>query len=889
MRGPFAVWLVLVLGAAAPTRAALPAAQAALLDSLQSLSFGPRPDDALAVSEVHVAAARAHGDSAFLCALLLLQGGGEAARGRGLGAEPRLREAFALATAAGDTTSALRALRWLSVAVQLQSRDDEAHALYHRLHDLAVAADDSLHLAWSLVGQGYHAFLHEEAPASIALYREAAGIFARRHDVRGEQWARNGHALALRRDGRLREAAAAFRRSAELSATAGDAMNEAMAWNFLGELALIQGDPAFAVTCFETSRRIHLGHDYPREAVAVALNLARSQQLLGRHDDALAGLGDALITCRREGYRDLEGLVLVAEARLRLREGRPREAATLCRRVLAMRPPPPPGVVNWAELRLVEALAAQDSAAAGLAVLDRSRVVPSHGQDALVGLELGLARGRLLLALGRPAEARDRLADAARGATLASLPGIAADAHAAEARAWTALGAPDSALARLRRGIDAWESERSLPTDPEWRERRGAAGAELFTEAASLLVDGGRTAAAFDLAQRYKARTLQERLAGTERRDDVAAIDLRALQAVVLRPGEVLLDAYVGPRTSLVFVVTKDDCAAAALPDAAALGRRLAPLGALLANPGSAAAGERLVRTARAACAEILPALPASARTVIWSPDGPLQTLPLALLDDEPRAGQRVPSAAILAALRRRPDRAAAAPTILTVTGADAPPGAAAEAAWLARRFRGVRDAQGDLAGGDVIHVATHAWLDEQRPWNSSIALDDSLVLRAGEVATLDLQARLAVLACCAGAGGTVVSGEGALGLATGFLSAGATAVLGSLWPVDDRATSRFMADIYRALADGSTAAEALAAAQAATRRRPETSHPFYWAGFVLIGDGSVTVPLVARGTRWWPWLLAGGVAAAAAAAITSRRTGRPEATDGCRRRPPRT
>ncbi len=171
-----------------------------------------------------------------------------------------------------------------------------------------------------------------------------------------------------------------------------------------------------------------------------------------------------------------------------------------------------------------------------------------------------------------------------------------------------------------------------------------------------------------------------------------------------------------------------------------------------------------------------------------------------------------------------------------------------------------MRDARGNLAGGDVIHVATHARLDEQRPWNSSIALDDSLVLRAGEVAALDLGARLAVLACCAGAGGAVVSGEGVLGLATGFLSAGATAVLGSLWPVDDRATARLMADVYRALAGGATAAEALARAQAAARQRPETAHPFYWAGFVLIGDGNVTVPLLARGAPWWPWFLAAGI-----------------------------
>jgi hypothetical protein len=361
-------------------------------------------------------------------------------------------------------------------------------------------------------------------------------------------------------------------------------------------------------------------------------------------------------------------------------------------------------------------------------------------------------------------------------------------------------------------------------------------------------------------------------------RGGFAPISLRALQADVLHSGEVLLDAYVGPRTGLLFVVTRDRCEAARLPDGTALAQRIAPLCELLAIPDTAAGGDRLIAAARAVGADWFPGWPAEATSVIWSPDGPLQGYPLALLSEIPLPIQRVPSAAILAVLRsRRPD-SAAQPAIVTVTGPAALPGAAAEVAWLAHRFRGVRPAAGSLAGASVIHVATHTRLDDQRPWNSAITLDDSLILRAGEIAALDLDARLAVLACCTSAGGEVVGGEGVLGLATGFLSAGTTAVLGSLWPVDDRATARLMADFYRGLAGGATAAEALAQAQAAARQRPETAHPSIWAGFVLIGDGSVPVPLPARRAPLWPWPLAAGVVAAVAAVVTSRRTGRPAA-----------
>jgi CHAT domain-containing protein len=63
-----------------------------------------------------------------------------------------------------------------------------------------------------------------------------------------------------------------------------------------------------------------------------------------------------------------------------------------------------------------------------------------------------------------------------------------------------------------------------------------------------------------------------------------------------------------------------------------------------------------------------------------------------------------------------------------------------------------------------------------------------------------------------------------------------------SLWPVEDRATRELMVRFYRELTSGKvTTAGALAAAQTAMARGEageNRRHPFYWAGFVLIGDG---------------------------------------------------
>jgi CHAT domain-containing protein len=79
--------------------------------------------------------------------------------------------------------------------------------------------------------------------------------------------------------------------------------------------------------------------------------------------------------------------------------------------------------------------------------------------------------------------------------------------------------------------------------------------------------------------------------------------------------------------------------------------------------------------------------------------------------------------------------------------------------------------------------------------------------------------------------------------LARSFLAAGSRSVVGSLWDVDDGGTAALMAHFYRLLAAGAGGAEALAGAQRAmiggsiVAGSEVSSHPWFWAGFVLIGD----------------------------------------------------
>lgn len=165
-----------------------------------------------------------------------------------------------------------------------------------------------------------------------------------------------------------------------------------------------------------------------------------------------------------------------------------------------------------------------------------------------------------------------------------------------------------------------------------------------------------------------------------------------------------------------------------------------------------------------------------------------------------------------------------------------------------------------DLGRFDIVHLATHALIDAERPERSALVL--SQVDRQDDLAgdglltvreinrTWRLNAELVTLSACATGLGRRIDGEGFLGFTQSLLGAGAHEVMVTLWPVDDRATAMLMERFYANLAgDLSSAhltpAQALAEARHWLRdyRTPAGSQPFaaprYWAGFVLFGAGS--------------------------------------------------
>jgi CHAT domain-containing protein len=102
----------------------------------------------------------------------------------------------------------------------------------------------------------------------------------------------------------------------------------------------------------------------------------------------------------------------------------------------------------------------------------------------------------------------------------------------------------------------------------------------------------------------------------------------------------------------------------------------------------------------------------------------------------------------------------------------------------------------------------------------------------------LELTAELVTLSACETALGRQVRGEGVVGLSHAFLAAGARSTLVTLWPVTDRSTLRFMTDLYGELHGGRSPAEALQSVrQRWIASAGATSHPAFWAPFILLGD----------------------------------------------------
>jgi CHAT domain-containing protein/tetratricopeptide (TPR) repeat protein len=164
--------------------------------------------------------------------------------------------------------------------------------------------------------------------------------------------------------------------------------------------------------------------------------------------------------------------------------------------------------------------------------------------------------------------------------------------------------------------------------------------------------------------------------------------------------------------------------------------------------------------------------------------------------------------------------------------------------------------ARKDLSDYKVLYFATHGLLPQPSACLPEPALmtsvgggDSDGLLDASEILDLKLDADLVVLSACdtGGSGGDATTtgmqggGEALGGLTRAVIYAGGRSLIVSHWSVDSVATVRLMTGMFSAGAPSN--AEALGQAQRTLIASAQFSHPYYWAPFTIVGDGSKPLP----------------------------------------------
>lgn len=686
----------------------------------------------------------------------------------------------------------------------------QAEPLLRQARELEHATEDRRNEVSSLLLLARAAEDRGSPTDAEPLLAEALALQLQLGDPAGEAAVRLGQAGLLQALGRIDEAREAARRAVELARHSADAGKEARAQRLLGTFQAAQGDLESA-----------------RSAFAEALRLASARQDVPEQARILREMGRAA-----------------------LRAGDPGAAREHLEAALA----------HFESLR--SAIAGDRLRLSHFSLVRETHEIYVEALMQLHARQPGAGFARQALAAAEQARARG-LFDVLRQARV-------------EVRA------ADPALLQTEQRL-RWEL--SAKADLRRRAAEGAV-ADLDRQIAALTAE-------YQLIE-ARLRAHSPRYAGLRQPD----LQLAALQRDVLGGTTVLLEFLLAEPRSFAWLVTSGGVEPFELPGRGALQELARRVHERLGDPaaGRSTLQSDLQELSRLLLAPALGRLDPGALRLLVVADGALQYVPFAALPVAGPGGApvplivrfevlNVPSIAVLQEMRRGAASRRAAPADLAVladpvfdpgdprlsgggeparstsaedgfsrldwSGREAAAIAAAAAGKdvrLALGFAARRDLAlaPELARYRILHFATHGILDTEHPELSALVfsrLDEQGrpvegFLRLQDVYGLHLQSDLVVLSGCQTALGRRMQGEGLIGLAYGFLFAGSSQVLASLWPVRDRATAELMERFYRGLfQQGLRPGAALRAAQIEMWNRRTTRDPFFWAAFVLQGD----------------------------------------------------
>jgi len=789
----------------------------------------------------------------------------------------RGREALARFRALGLREREAEALFCLATAYDTQSMRKTAADFYRQALALFRVLEIEARVGTTLSNLARLERISGRPEEALALYREALPLHRRSRNRPEEARVLNNIGRAAMEVGESGEALSAFTQALTLWRALGEHGEEGSTLSNLGRLEISLG---------QTSRALaHLGQSVSLlqaagdlDGLGIAMDGMGVARALSGHsrDEVLSVFQRALRLQREVGDQGHEAVTLHNLGWYLRREGEAHRAERMFRETLEI-------------FRARGERANQAGALINLGDIDLDLGRPVDAEEsflrarALFG-EIGDPAGEAnaLFGLARVRRAAGRTLEA-----LAAVEGASARIEALRRKPATS----DLRMTFFATRQDIYELRTDLLMELDRRDPRAGYAAQAL-----LASEETRARTLLDLLARMDVRP----------EGSSALLTTREIQRQVVEKGTLLLEYSLGSERSFLWAVTPDSIESFELPPREVLEEEVRNTAFLLAHSGRALARRQtdlaLADLSRRLLGPVAHRLRAGDRLVIV-PDGALWGISFAALPD-PAGGAplivdheivTLPSASVLprlreAALGRRPAPGTIAvvadpvfsATDPRVTPAPAVPRAAPDQRGgplerferlpfsrseaqailsLAPRqrtlaaldFAANRETvlSGRLAQYRIVHFATHAVLNTESPELSGVVLSrvdahghprDGF-LRLDQIYRLHLPADLVVLSGCQTALGREIRGEGLVGLARGFLSAGARQVLVSLWPVEDRATAELMRLFYREmLGRGRPPAAALRAAQIAMWRDQGWRSADYWAGFILQGDWQ-TVP----------------------------------------------
>lgn len=657
---------------------------------------------------------------------------------------------------------------------------------------------------------------------------------------------------------------------------ADDVAGQAAALEGLGYLSLIRGDAAEARDALSQALRLQtgVGHPDPRAVALTRLSLAAAQQEMG--DTAAARQTLRLAEDGLASVDDVVGqaAVVATLGSLEVGAGHPWTADSLYRLGLELLGERMAPAVSW-ELHagLAETMAASGKVSAAAAELRR----------AIASIEESAAT--LLLVAERSAFRADKTTVYHRLAAIElDLGNVAAAFEVSERFRGQRILA---AVSRGRMAIPA-----DMPTDLIEREQDSRQRMAYLTR--SLHRDGGARTMLREPEDGLSLQSDDRRAALARARTEHAAIlaEMKTVSpeysslvdpvpaslddiSASLSTDQVLIEYLVADSSTIAFVVTPDTAVALVLD----IGRE--PLADLvrfsrgvIARGDQAGPGDLWRSPLQRLHQHLIGPIERGGwldgrESLIIVPHGELHYLPFQALmrpKDQTFLAQRyavsyAPSASVWLGVMERVARplGPAGPTVLAMAPrVDQLPGSRYEVELIGRLFGDEAEVfvghqaseevlRTEAPRFDIVHLATYGVLNKANPLFSFVELapigDEAGVLEVHEIYALGLNARLVTLSACETALGVgsmwdVPPGDDWVSLSAAFLGAGAANVLASLWQVEDLATAELMQRFYRHLTADMSLAASLAEAQRELIANPDTAHPFYWAGFVLVGEG---------------------------------------------------